>query len=61
MTTEVTLPATSTSPTVRQVWTRARGIVLALVVLLAAAVAIAAIRSDARHGDLDPRSADPYG
>ncbi|WP_262061158.1 DUF4350 domain-containing protein [Streptomyces sp. STR69] len=61
MTTEATLPATSASPTARQVWTRARGIVLALVVLLAAAVAIAAIRSDARHGDLDPRSADPYG
>ncbi|MFJ3893753.1 DUF4350 domain-containing protein [Streptomyces sp. NPDC090083] len=61
MTAEATLPATSTAPTARQVWTRARGIVLALVILLAAAVAIAAIRSDARHGDLDPRSADPYG
>ncbi|MFI9171681.1 DUF4350 domain-containing protein [Streptomyces lincolnensis] len=61
MTTEATLPSTSASPTARQVWTRARGIVLALVVLLAAAIAIATIRSDARHGELDPRSADPYG
>ncbi|KOU76411.1 hypothetical protein ADK57_05000 [Streptomyces sp. MMG1533] len=61
MTTEATLPSTSASPTARQVWTRARGVVLALVVLLVAAVAIAAIRSDARHGTLDPRSADPYG
>ncbi|MCD7444336.1 DUF4350 domain-containing protein [Streptomyces lincolnensis] len=61
MTTEATLPSTSASPTARQVWTRARGVVLALVVLLAAAVAIAAVRSDARHGELDPRSADPYG
>ncbi|WLW54572.1 DUF4350 domain-containing protein [Streptomyces sp. YU58] len=61
MTTEATLPSTTASPTARQVWTRARGVVLALVVLLAAAVAIAAIRSDARHGELDPRSADPYG
>ena len=61
MTAEATLPTTSASPTARQVWTRARGILLALVILLAAAVAIAAIRSDARHGDLDPRSADPYG
>ncbi|MEV0643003.1 DUF4350 domain-containing protein [Streptomyces sp. NPDC050619] len=61
MTTEATLPSTSASPTTRQVWTRARGVVLALVLLLAAAVAIAAIRSDARHGNLDPRSADPYG
>ena len=54
-------PSTSASPTTRQVWTRTRGIVLALVILLAAAVAVAAIRSDAQHGRLDPRSADPYG
>jgi Domain of unknown function (DUF4350) len=61
MTTEATLPSTAASPTARQVWTRARGIVLALVFLLAAAVVIAAIRSTERHGSLDPRSADPYG
>ncbi|MDH6434887.1 hypothetical protein M2158_003364 [Streptomyces sp. SAI-144] len=61
MTTEATLPSTSASPTARQVWTRARGVVLALVLLLVAAVAIAAIRSTERHGSLDPRSADPYG
>ncbi|MGZ3115845.1 DUF4350 domain-containing protein [Streptomyces sp. H62] len=61
MTTEATLPTTTASPTARQVWTRARGIALALVVLLAGAVAIAVVRSDARHGELDPRSADPYG
>ncbi|WP_399885783.1 DUF4350 domain-containing protein [Streptomyces sp. BBFR51] len=61
MTTEATLPTTSASPTARQVWTRARGIALALVLLLVGAVAIAVVRSDARHGELDPRSADPYG
>ncbi|MDG9721794.1 DUF4350 domain-containing protein [Streptomyces sp. DH41] len=61
MTTEATLPTTSVSPTARQVWTRTRGIALALVVLLVGAVAIAVVRSDARHGELDPRSADPYG
>ncbi|KUO18501.1 DUF4350 domain-containing protein [Streptomyces dysideae] len=61
MTTEATLPSTSASPTARQLWTRARGVAIALVLLLVAAVAIAAIRSDARHGSLDPRSADPYG
>jgi hypothetical protein len=61
MTTEATLPTTSVSPTARQVWTRARGITLALVLLLVGAVAIAVVRSDARHGELDPRSADPYG
>ncbi|MFE0178819.1 DUF4350 domain-containing protein [Streptomyces sp. NPDC059002] len=53
--------STSTSATPRQLWTRTRGIVLALVVLLAAAVAIAAVRSGAQHGRLDPRAADPYG
>ncbi|WP_037834202.1 DUF4350 domain-containing protein, partial [Streptomyces sp. NRRL S-481] len=61
MTTEATLPSTSASPTARQVWTRARGIALALVVLLAGAITIAVLRSDARHGELDPRSADPGG
>ncbi|MGW0902821.1 DUF4350 domain-containing protein [Streptomyces sp. NPDC002853] len=52
---------TSSSPTPRQLWTKTRGILLALVVLLAAAIAIAAVRSGAQHGRLDPRSADPYG
>ncbi|MEU5894087.1 DUF4350 domain-containing protein [Streptomyces sp. NPDC047461] len=61
MTTEAAIPSTSASPTARQVWTRTRGIALALVALLAAAVTIAVMRSDARHGNLDPRSADPYG
>lgn len=61
MTDEATLPSTSVSPTVRQVWTRARGVVLALVLLLIGGVAIAVVHSDARHGALDPRSADPYG
>ena len=63
MTTEATLPATtSASPTARQVWTRARG------------VAARRRRSSSwpaspsprcapatEHGRLDPRSADPYG
>ncbi|MGW1029295.1 DUF4350 domain-containing protein [Streptomyces sp. NPDC002577] len=59
--TEATLSPTSVSPTVRQRWTRARGVVLAIVLLLAAAVALAVLRSGDRHGSLDPRSADPYG
>ncbi|MFI6035777.1 DUF4350 domain-containing protein [Streptomyces sp. NPDC051315] len=61
MTTEVPLPSTSASPTARHLWTRTRGIALAFLLLLAGAVALAALRSDARHGALDPRSADPYG
>ncbi|WP_327345388.1 DUF4350 domain-containing protein [Streptomyces europaeiscabiei] len=61
MTTGATLPSTSVSPTARQVWTRARGVVLAAVILLTAAVVIAVIRSGAEHGRLDPRSADTDG
>ncbi|MFE1995602.1 DUF4350 domain-containing protein [Streptomyces parvulus] len=61
MTTEATLPTTSASPTARQIWTRGRGVALALVLLLAGAVAIAVVRSGDHHGELDPRSADPAG
>ncbi|MFE1845855.1 DUF4350 domain-containing protein [Streptomyces sp. NPDC059515] len=61
MTTEATLPSTSASPIARQVWTRTRGIALALVLLLVGAVVIAVVRADTRHGALDPRSADPHG
>ncbi|MEU2437537.1 DUF4350 domain-containing protein [Streptomyces rubradiris] len=52
---------TSTAPTGRRLWTRSRGIALAVVLILAAAVAMAAVRSTAHHGELDPRSADSYG
>ncbi|MET9447152.1 DUF4350 domain-containing protein [Streptomyces cinerochromogenes] len=61
MTAEATPATTSLAPTGRRFWNRARGIALAAVLLLAAAVAMAAVRSTARHGELDPRSADPYG
>ncbi|MFJ5520042.1 DUF4350 domain-containing protein [Streptomyces griseoluteus] len=52
---------TSSALTARQVWIRNRGIALAVVLLLAGAVAIAVIRSQTKHGELDPRSADPRG
>ncbi|MFZ3557909.1 DUF4350 domain-containing protein [Streptomyces sp. BH055] len=42
-------------------WTRTRGIALALVFLLVAAVVIAVVRSGDQHGALDPRSADERG
>ncbi|MGX1131090.1 hypothetical protein RKD49_003280 [Streptomyces glaucescens] len=61
MTTEAPPATTSVSTSPRQLWTRARGVALAVVLLLAAAVTIAVIRSDTRHGNLDPRSADPQG
>ncbi|MEV6791868.1 DUF4350 domain-containing protein [Streptomyces sp. NPDC051320] len=59
--TEIPARATSLSVGAGQVWKRARGLLLALVVLLAAAVALAAVRSGERHGSLDPRSSDRYG
>ncbi|WP_225822971.1 DUF4350 domain-containing protein [Streptomyces naphthomycinicus] len=61
MTTEATPTTTSTARTGRQVWTRTRGIALAVVLILAAAVAMAAVRSTTLHGALDPRSPDPHG
>lgn len=45
----------------RDLWTRSRGFLVALAVLLAAGVGLAALNSGARHGHLDPRSADPFG
>lgn len=59
--TATTAPSTSSSLTPRQVWIRARGLLLALLVLVAAGIALAATRSGDQHGRLDPRSADRYG
>ncbi|MFB6983731.1 DUF4350 domain-containing protein [Streptomyces scopuliridis] len=56
-----TISSTSLSPTTRQVWTRSRGLVLALVILLAAGITMAALNSGDQHGRLDPRSADRFG
>ncbi|MGW7363905.1 DUF4350 domain-containing protein [Streptomyces sp. NPDC054841] len=53
--------ATSASLTSRQIWARSRGVLLVLVLLVAAGIALAAVRSGEQHGRLDPRSADPYG
>ncbi|MGW8332706.1 DUF4350 domain-containing protein [Streptomyces sp. NPDC055897] len=52
---------TSTSVTARHLWTRTRGLALALALLIAAGITLAALRSDAQHGSLDPRSADQSG
>lgn len=57
----LTTSPTSLSATPRQIWTRGRGILLAVVVLLAAGTVMAAIRSGDHHGRLDPRSADRTG
>ncbi|WP_330296662.1 DUF4350 domain-containing protein [Streptomyces sp. NBC_00503] len=55
-------PATAAAPlTPGVLWTRARGFLIALALLLTAGLALAAMNSGARHGYLDPRSADPFG
>ncbi|MFE4175031.1 DUF4350 domain-containing protein [Streptomyces sp. NPDC056909] len=53
--------STSLSLTTGQIWTRARGLLLALAILLTAGIVMAALTSGDRHGRLDPRSADQYG
>jgi hypothetical protein len=53
--------STSVSPTAHQIWTRCRGPLLALALLLVAGIVMAALSSGERHGRLDPRSADPVG
>lgn len=53
--------ATSLSATPAQLWRRARGLLVALLVLVVGGVTIAALQSGSRHGTLDPRSADPEG
>lgn len=62
MTGTTTAPTgTSTSRTPRQVWQRAQGLLLAVLVLVIAGITMAAVNSGGQHGRLDPRSADPYG
>ncbi|MDX2559178.1 DUF4350 domain-containing protein [Streptomyces sp. TX20-6-3] len=52
---------TSTAPSARQLWTRARGAALVLALILIGGLALATLRSSDAHGSLDPRSADPNG
>ncbi|MFD3534489.1 DUF4350 domain-containing protein [Streptomyces sp. NPDC058664] len=57
-------PATSTTSTAlspRRLWTRARGTVLVLALVLIGGIVLATVRSTDSHGALDPRSADPHG
>ncbi|WP_030594833.1 DUF4350 domain-containing protein [Streptomyces anulatus] len=61
MTTATTASPTSTAPTPGQVWTRTRGILAAVLILVVAGITFAAVRSGTNYGQLDPRSADPKG
>ncbi|MFJ5096405.1 DUF4350 domain-containing protein [Streptomyces sp. NPDC088557] len=53
--------ATSTAATAHQWWTRARGVLLLLVLVLIGGIVLATVRSTGSHGALDPRSAAPHG
>ncbi|WP_097932721.1 MULTISPECIES: DUF4350 domain-containing protein [unclassified Streptomyces] len=61
MTAATTASPTSTAPTPGQVWTRARGILAVVLILVVAGITFAVVRSGTNHGQLDPRSADPKG
>ncbi|AXE78257.1 DUF4350 domain-containing protein [Streptomyces atratus] len=61
MTEATAAPTTSASLAPQQIWIRTRGLLLAVLVLVAAGVALATMRSGDQHGRLDPRSADRYG
>ncbi|MER7743637.1 DUF4350 domain-containing protein [Streptomyces bacillaris] len=61
MTTATAPSPTSTAPTPHQVWKRARGLLIALLVLVIAGITFAAVRSGTNYGHLDPRSPDPKG
>ncbi|MFE7752207.1 DUF4350 domain-containing protein [Streptomyces sp. NPDC057428] len=61
MTSTTAVPPTSAASTPGQIWQRARGVLLAVLVLVVAGVAFAALQSDGQHGRLDPRSPDPHG
>lgn len=52
---------TSTAPTPHQVWKRAQGLLVALLILVIGGVTFAAVRSGDNYGHLDPRSTDPKG
>ncbi|MFJ3904028.1 DUF4350 domain-containing protein [Streptomyces sp. NPDC090025] len=52
---------TSTSLTPHQLWTRSRGTLLLLALLLTGGILVAAVQSADHGGRLDPRSADPAG
>ncbi|MFJ2741509.1 DUF4350 domain-containing protein [Streptomyces sp. NPDC087440] len=61
MTTAPPSTSTSVSPTARQLWTRSRGLLVFLGLVLLSGIVLAALQSGSRHDALDPRSASPAG
>ncbi|MFH8409963.1 DUF4350 domain-containing protein [Streptomyces sp. NPDC018019] len=56
-----TTATTSLAPSTRRVWTRSRGLLAGLLVLVLGGVGLAVLRSGDQHGRLDPRSVDRNG
>ncbi|MEV5592855.1 DUF4350 domain-containing protein [Streptomyces sp. NPDC052496] len=52
---------TSLAPVKRRLWTRSRGLLAGLLILVLSGVGLAVLRSGDQHGRLDPRSVDRYG
>ncbi|MCK7628058.1 DUF4350 domain-containing protein [Streptomyces sp. RS10V-4] len=61
MTTTTTPATTVPGLTARRLWTRSRGVLLGVLILVIAGVTLAALQSGEQHGRLDPRSADRTG
>ncbi|CAL9435635.1 DUF4350 domain-containing protein [Streptomyces sp. enrichment culture] len=57
----MTPTGTSLSRSPAHVWARARGVLLALALLITAGVLLALLQGGGGHGRLDPRSTDPNG
>ncbi|MFV2117885.1 DUF4350 domain-containing protein [Streptomyces sp. Act-28] len=57
----MTSTGTSLSRNPGDVWSRVRGVLFALALLVIAGIALALARTGEQHGRLDPRSADPNG
>ncbi|MFJ8697105.1 DUF4350 domain-containing protein [Streptomyces roseolilacinus] len=57
----MTSAGTSLSRDPAHVWSRVRGVLFALALLIVAGVVLALMRTGEQHGRLDPRSADPNG
>ncbi|MEU9860315.1 DUF4350 domain-containing protein [Streptomyces sp. NPDC047971] len=53
--------ATSASLSTLQIWTRTRGALLVIGLILIGGIVLATVQSSDHHGHLDPRSADPNG
>ncbi|MFD7667609.1 DUF4350 domain-containing protein [Streptomyces sp. NPDC059788] len=56
-----TTGTTSLAPSTRRLWTRSRGLLAGLLVLLLSGIGLAVLRSGDQHGHLDPRSVDRHG